>query len=99
MMNIWIKGLMWTHETKSVSGDRLRKSLTVNVKVSPMFFSKVLGRHDTEAGSVIWEMTDSRAGGGVACRHPGGSATLDRKSCLERLKRLGCFVSTCGKWL
>lgn len=52
---------------------------------------KVPGRHDTEAGGVIWEVTDSRAGGGVACRHPGGSAAQDGKSCLERLEaRMYC---------
>ncbi|KAG7240399.1 hypothetical protein INR49_026970 [Caranx melampygus] len=31
---------------------------------------QVLGGHDTEAVSVIWKMTGSRAGGGVACPHP-----------------------------
>lgn len=29
----------------------------------PVFFYKVPGGHDSEAGGVIWEMTDRRAGG------------------------------------
>lgn len=61
------------------------------------FFHKVPGgHHDTEAGRVIWEMTDGRAGGGAACRHPGVSATARetrQEVVLERLKWKQCVVS------
>ncbi len=69
--------------------------------MSHFLFYKVPGGHDTKAGSVIWNMTDSRAGGGVACRRPRVSATARRarlrhmrqEVMLERLKRPGCVLS------
>lgn len=72
-------------------------------------FYKVLGGHDTETVSVIWKVTGSRAGGGVACPHPrvstGARETRPRvtwqEAGLERLKTPGwcCFtVLGRGTW-
>ena len=73
--------------------------------LSHVHFYKVSGGHDTQAVSVIWEMTGSRAGRGVACRHRGVSVGAREAECFSQYLQghggaFGIFlkVSTTKYW-